>query len=110
MPNRSKAVLTLRWLSIISVGYIEVNPAVNFFHSFAQFAKYLHSRQNLNSQLQPVQLGPFITLTDSDYDPKVKMNVFLDLLPLFTGQLIHLCIRTVFTSKAIYAPQTKSVG
>lgn len=69
--------------------------------TFAQFAEYLHSRQNLNSQLQPSQIGSFITLTDSDYDPEVKMNVFLDLLLLFTGHLIQLCIM----SKAIYAPQ-----
>lgn len=68
---------------------------------FAQIAQYLHCRQNFISQLQPVQFASFITLTDSDYDPNVKMNVFLDLLSLFTGRLIQSRV----TSEAIYAPR-----
>ena len=46
-------------------------------------AKYLHS-QYIQSRLHLQQFSTFITLTDSDCDPERKINVFLDMLPLFS--------------------------
>lgn len=51
------------------------------------------------SQPESVQFDSFITLSDSDYDPKINANAFLDPMWQFTCRLIQLCI----IYKAIHA-------
>lgn len=70
-----------------------------------QTAKYLHNLQNSVSQLQPVQFGSFIMLTDSDVDPHLKMNVFHVTCCQFFYRSLQLCIKR----EAIYTPQPNVV-